>query len=140
MKKEKQTQKNPPHAQHSRVLIVEDDIPTLDALIAKLARMDIPAAAAKDGEEATEMIHAQPWDVVIIDILLPKKDGFALLEEIKKEPQCAHAAVLVFSNLSGTEYMRRALDLGAHEFIEKTKVSLEDMAQKIIASLNKKTS
>lgn len=119
----------------SRVLIIEDDEPTRDALVLKLADMHIAAETARDGEEAGEKIHARAWDVIVVDLLLPKKDGFSLLEEIRREPHCAHATVFVFTNLSGAEHRERALALGAHEFIEKTKVSLARIAEKIAVAL-----
>lgn len=139
MTEKKQTRKKSVPARYPHVLIVEDDMPTLDALMLKLESMGISAAAAKDGEEATEMIRAQQWDVIITDILLPKKNGFAVLEEIQRDPQCKNTVIFAFSNLSGTEYTQRALSAGAHEFIEKTKVSLDDIAIKIAAALAKKT-
>lgn len=140
MTEKKQTQKKSALARRPRVLIVEDDIPTLDALMFKLESMGIPSVGAKDGEEATTMIRAQQWDVIVIDILLPKKNGFAILEEIRGQPEFAHTAIFAFSNLSGAEYMQRALNAGAHEFIEKTKVSLDDIAGKIASALAKQHS
>jgi len=122
----------------ARVLIVEDDEPTRDALMLKLASMDIRAAAAKDGEEAIQQIHQQPWDVIVVDILLPKQNGFTVLEGVRREPHCARATVFVFTNLSGAEHKGRALELGAHAFFEKTKMSLHDIAQKIAQALDKK--
>lgn len=133
----KQTKKSsviePEHG--ARVLIIEDDEPTRDALVLKLADMRIPAEIARDGEEGSEKIHVRGWDVVVVDLLLPKKNGFSLLEEIRREPRCAHATIFVFTNLSGAEHRDRALRLGAHEFIEKTKVSLAQIAEKIAAAL-----
>lgn len=122
----------------ARVLIVEDDEPTRDALVLKLANMGIAAAAVKDGEEAIQKIHERQWDVVIIDILLPKQNGFSVLEEMRNEPHCAQTTIFVFTNLSGAEHKGRSLELGAHEFFEKTKMSLSGIAQKIAQALEKK--
>lgn len=142
MPKKKSPEKNitSASARAPRVLIVEDDEPTLDALVVKLADMNIPVATAPDGEEAAKKILKQKWDVIVIDILLPKKNGFTLLKEIQHDPRHAHATILVMSNLSGTEHQKHAMDLGAHEFIEKTKVSLSDIAEKIARALDAKNS
>lgn len=138
MAEKKQINKRFAPAQHPRVLIIEDDAPTLDALAFKLESMDIPSLGAKDGEEAVEQIRAQTWDVIVVDLLLPKKNGFTVLEEIKRQPESSHTVIFAFSNLSGAEYMQRALNAGAGEFIEKTKVSLDDIAGKIASALDKK--
>lgn len=142
MPKKKSPKKNIPSAPapSPRVLIVEDDEPTLDALVVKLANMNIPVATAPDGEEAAKKILEREWAVIVIDILLPKKNGFTLLKEIQHDPRHADATILVMSNLSGAEHQKHAMDLGAHEFIEKTKVSLSDIAEKIAQALNAKNS
>ena len=76
---------------------------------------------AKDGEEAIVKAEATPYDLMLLDILLPKADGFEVLKKMKSSEKTKHVPVFVLSNLGSDEDMRRSKELGAvHHFVKVT--------------------
>lgn len=120
----------------SPLLIIEDDQPTREALLFKLHLKGIDPDVAIDGESAIEKVKGGAYRVILLDLIIPKKDGFAVLEEIKRNEQLAHATIFVCSNLGQREQIEKARSLGAHEFIEKTKAGLGEIVDKLVAAIN----
>lgn len=104
----------------SSVLIVDDDALTRRAMAASLIRAGFDVAIAPDGEEGLRLAREKKPDVVILDMLLPKKDGLALCRALKAEPALAAARVIIVSgvyrkaNVAGD-----ALEAGGDEFLSK---------------------
>jgi len=119
-----------------KILVVEDDLPTVDALAFKLNQRGISASTAINGEEAIERLKREKYDLVILDILLPKKNGFEVIKEVKTNGQSKDAKIIVFSNLGQEENVKKAMDLGANGYIVKANTSINELADKIIKELN----
>jgi CheY-like chemotaxis protein len=66
-----------------------------------------------------------------LDIILPKKSGFLVLENIKKDPELRKLPVIIISNLGQEEDVQKGLSLGAIEYFVKAKISLEDIIKKV---------
>lgn len=114
----------------NNVLIVEDEdflIRALkDNLVAEGCKVDI----AKNGEEAVEKIGKNKPDLVLLDLLMPKKGGFYVLEEIKKNPEWKLIPVIVLSNLGEDTSIKRALEMGADDYFVKSQHPIEEVIEK----------
>ena len=114
-----------------RVLIVEDDEHISKVYEIQLAKEKLQVILARDGEEAVKMIESEKPDLIILDLMLPKKDGFWVLEEIKKNPKHIKVPILVISNLGQKTDQERAMILGATEYLVKIDYPIQDIIDKI---------
>lgn len=114
-----------------KVVIVEDDEHIYKVYEIKLAKENIASVVARDGEVAVALITAEKPDLIILDLMIPKKDGFAVLEEIKKNPELARIPVIVISNLGQKSDQERALALGANEYLIKVNYPIQDIVDKV---------
>ena len=120
-----------------KILIAEDDNFLTSAYKVKLKREGFDVQVAGDGEQALLDLKTFIPDIILLDLVMPIKDGFAVLEEVKKDPNLKDIPVVVMSNLGQKEDIDRARALGAREYFIKTDIQLKDMAQKIKALLDK---
>jgi DNA-binding response OmpR family regulator len=114
-----------------KILIVEDDKFLRLLLERKLKNENFEVVAAEDGEEALEKIVIEKPDLILLDIILPKKSGFAVLEEINKDENLKRIPVFIISNLGQPEDIERGKNLGAKEYFVKAGLSLEELIKKI---------
>ena len=120
-----------------KVMIVEDDEHISKVYEIKFAKEGISTSVARDGEDAVVKITAEKPSLIILDLMIPKKDGFWVLEEIKKNPDLATIPVLVLSNLGQKSDQDRALGLGANEYLVKVDFSIQDIIEKVKGYLAK---
>ena len=116
-----------------KIIIVEDEKPMAKALAIKLKNVGYEVDIAYKGEEFFQKAKENKYDLVLLDIMLPKMSGFDILERMKKEG--LHIPVAVSSNLSQDEDMKRAKELGAVDFIVKSNTSLIEFVEKVKAIL-----
>ena len=121
-----------------KVLIIEDDKFLRDLMSQKLSKEGFNVKEAVDGEEGLRAASESPPDLILLDLILPRIDGFGVLEKIKSDPKLAQLPVLVLSNLGQKEDVTRALSLGAQDFMIKSNFTLGEVVQKIKAILKKK--
>jgi DNA-binding response OmpR family regulator len=114
-----------------KVLLIEDDKFLRRVLEKKLSAEGFEVVSAVDGDEALEKIITDKPDIILLDIILPKKSGFLVLENVKKDPELRKIPVLIISNLGQDEDVKKGLSLGAIEYFVKAKVSLDDVVKKV---------
>ncbi|MEK7569140.1 MAG: response regulator [Patescibacteria group bacterium] len=114
-----------------KVMIVEDDEHISKVYEIKLAKEGMQTLLARDGEEAVAMIASEKPDLIILDLMLPKKDGFGVLEDIKKVPELAGIPVIVLSNLGQKTDQDRALGMGANEYLVKVDYPIQEVVDKV---------
>lgn len=114
-----------------KVMIVEDDEHISKVYEIKLTKEGFDILLARDGEEAVVKIVAEKPDVILLDLMIPKKDGFWVLEEIKKVSSVAQVPVLVLSNLGQQRDQERALALGANEYLVKVDYPIQEVVDKV---------
>lgn len=119
------------YTKKKKVMIVEDDEHISKVYEIKLAKEGIESSLAVDGEEAVDKITAEKPDLIILDLMLPKKDGFGVLEDIKKNPETASIPVIVLSNLGQKSDQDRALALGANEYLVKVDNPIQSVVDKV---------
>ena len=114
-----------------KILLVEDDKFLRTVLEKKLLVEGFEFISVTDGDEALEKIISEKPDLILLDIILPKRSGFLILEDIRKDPELSKIPILIISNLGQEEDIKKALSLGAKEYFVKAKVSLDDIIKKI---------
>lgn len=114
-----------------KVLIIEDDNFLQDLEAAKIKKNSYDVIVAKTGEEGMAMIMEPGIDIIILDLLLPNYDGFDILKKIRETESIKKLPVIVFSNLSETKDIDRAISLGATEVMVKSNFSLEELIEHI---------
>jgi CheY-like chemotaxis protein len=105
------------------VLLVEDDRETLEMYRTKLELDGYRVHVALDGIEGIERAKELLPDIIFLDIRLPKKDGFEVLQELRREPSTAETPVIILTNFGEKELVERGLKLGAMEFLVKAQTS-----------------
>ncbi|MDP3734882.1 MAG: response regulator [bacterium] len=122
----------------SKVLIVEDEEFLMRALKDNLESEGCSVDTAADGEEAVEHIKKMKPNIILLDLLMPKKDGFYVLEEVKKNPDWKLIPIIVLSNLGDDTQIKRALALGADDYFVKSQHPIEEVIEKTKAYLEGK--
>jgi two-component system, chemotaxis family, sensor kinase CheA len=119
------------------ILIVEDEATLHKALLEFLTPEGYATLSAVDGEQAVEIAKEKKPDLILLDIILPKKDGYEVLEELKKDANTKDIPVIILTNLESPEDVQRALDIGATNYLVKADFKLEEVINKIKQVLEK---
>lgn len=120
-----------------KILIVDDSI--TDTMIVKNILKDYTLFCATDGIEAMDLIAQQPdFDLVILDLNMPRMDGYEVLKAIKSNPQYAGLVVLILTNYDETENEIKGLELGAVDYIRKP-LNIESLRKRIDVHLKLKS-
>jgi CheY-like chemotaxis protein len=114
-----------------RVLLVEDDRFLRRACEATLAQRGFIIITAGDGEEGLRLAKSEPFDLILLDLLMPKKTGIEVLTELKASEPTRHIPVLILSNSSRADDKDRAVALGAVGYYVKGNLSLQALAEEI---------
>ncbi len=118
----------------SRLLIIEDDVNVLYGLQAKFSvdgfRVETDAGAGTVEETLNKIKNFNP-DFIILDLILPKADGFSVLSGIKAENGVLDATVFVFTNLSDEDSRERGKNLGANYYFIKNDFMIDEFAEKV---------
>ena len=119
---------------YMKLLIIEDEVDLAKVLEEKFVNEGFQVVKiAHDGMEATSLIKSFRPDIILLDLLLPKKDGFQILEELKDDPELKHIPVIVLSNLGEDEEIKRALSLGAKDYYVKVQHPIKEIVEKVKA-------
>jgi len=112
-----------------KILVVEDEKPMAKALVLKLQHAGYEAQAAFNGEEALEVLKGGSFDLVLLDLIMPRMDGFSTLQQIKENG--IKAKVIVTSNLGQEDDFAKAKELGAVDYFVKSDTSLSEIVDHI---------
>jgi len=121
----------------SKILLVEDDAFLSSLLKNRFIKEGFDVALARDGEEAFNLLKNSAPDLILLDIILPKKSGFELMEDLRSNPQLREAPIIILSNLGQPEDVSRGQQLGAVEYFIKAKTSIDDLIEKVKEFLKK---
>ena len=115
------------------VLLVEDDKFLSTLLKNRLEKEGFNILYAADGEEAINTLRENSVkpDLVLLDIILPKKNGFEVLEEIKLDLELKALPIIIISNLGQDDDLARGKDLGALQYYVKAQTSIDDLVSKV---------
>ena len=118
-------------ATQRKVVIIEDEPHLQEELAAALVEGGFLVKNAYDGEKGLEMVLAEKPDLVLLDLIMPKKDGFKVLEAIKSNSEIKNIPVIILSNLETTENVERAIRLGATSYLVKPNYDVSHITKKV---------
>lgn len=121
----------------ARVLVVEDDKFLVSAYRAKLTKSGFEVQIALDGQEGVDALKTFTPDIILLDLVMPRKDGFTTLGEIRAQEKWKTVPVIVTSNLGQKEDIDKAMSLGATDYIIKSDLSMDALVAKINSVVNK---
>lgn len=101
------------------VLVVDDEPAIRETLSFILEMEGFTVDVAADGEQALAKVHENHPKVVLLDVMMPKKDGYRVCEEIKKDPQTAATKVVILTAMGQAADRARAFEVGADAYISK---------------------
>ncbi len=116
-----------------KLLIVEDEIDLAKVLEEKFQNEGFEVKLVFDGEAVLPQIKNFNPDIVLLDILLPKKDGFMVLQELKADPALKNIPVIILSNLGEDEEIKKAFSLGAKDYFVKVRHPIKEIVEKVKA-------
>ena len=117
-----------------RILLVDDEPELLEQIRQVLVQQNYTVDTALDGSEALDTIYTEPYDLILLDVMLPKKDGFTVLREIRLEK--IRTPVLMLTARGNIEDKIQGLDLGADDYLAKP-FSMAELLARIRALLRR---
>jgi DNA-binding response OmpR family regulator len=117
-----------------RILIVDDELELVEQIRQALVKQKYTVDTAFDGEEAMDRIYVDPYDLILLDIMLPKKDGFGVLLDLRNDKKST--PVLMLTAKGNIEDRIKGLDLGADDYLSKP-FSMEELLARIRALLRR---
>ncbi len=119
-------------AKKYKIAIVEDDSMLLKYLSSSLkAEPNFEVFTALNGEEGEKMILDCKPDIVLLDIIMPKKNGFEVLETVRKNPDMKNTPIIMLSNLGQASDKDQAKKLGATDYWVKVDMEVKDIVQRV---------
>ena len=118
-----------------KILFIEDESALQRAVTSILSEGGYQVLSALDGETGLKLAGTELPDLILLDIVLPKKDGFEVLTELKKGEATKGIPVIILTNLEQNEDVERVLSLGATTYLVKTNYRLEEVMEKIKQTL-----
>ncbi len=119
-----------------KILIIEDESSLQASLKEFLSLENFETIGAFNGEEGVELAIKECPDLILLDIILPKKNGFEVLEEIKKNEKTKKIPVILLTNLESPDDVTKAFEMGVTTYLVKSSYSLEDIVKKIKETIN----
>lgn len=120
-----------PKKQKVKLLIVEDDKFLIKAYQIKFNSAGFDVVTAMDGAAGLGIVKKELPALIILDLMLPKMNGFEFLKEIKSDEKTGNIPVIVLSNLGQQGDREKAISLGAADYLVKTDYKLEEIVEKI---------
>ncbi len=114
-----------------KILIVEDETALLYALQSQLSTEGYQVLVADDGEKALQVLSKHKPSAIVLDIILPKLNGWEFLKKIKANEETKKIPVIIISNLSDDASRQRGIELGAKDYLPKVNYSLAELVNKI---------
>jgi len=114
-----------------KILLIEDDQFLSKILLVKLKRAGFDVFLAVDGEEGIKKAKEIKPNLILLNLILPKLNGFEVLSEIKKTPVLKKVPVVILSNLGQESDVEKGLRMGAEDYLIKTNLSLSEIVEKV---------
>ena len=109
----------PSRANKGRILVVDDSELNRDLLHRRLERQGHLVSTAENGDQALEMVRTSHFDLVLLDIIMPQKNGYEVLNQLKTDPLLRHIPVIMLSALDEIDSVVRCVEMGAEDYLHK---------------------
>ncbi len=121
----------------TKVLIVEDEQTLLDMYSLKLSKENFEVIKAADGQEGLEKAKSEKPDIILLDIMLPKIDGFQVLKNLREMKGFKNVPIIMLTNLGQNEDKQKGKQLGATDYLVKADTTPTDVVEKINSLIKK---
>jgi DNA-binding response OmpR family regulator len=118
-----------------KILFIEDESALQKTFGEILKQEGYEMISALDGEIGIQLAQKEKPDLILLDLILPRINGFDVLRTLKQNPETKRIPVIVLTNLEGVKEVDRAIDLGAKSYLVKAQYSLEEVIGKIKQAL-----
>lgn len=115
----------------TKITLIEDDEILSKVLYAELVDAGFEVAQAFDGEAGLELVRSKRPDLVLLDLVLPKKHGFDVLQELKRSPETTSIPVIILTLLGEDEDIKKGLQLGANDYLVKSSHAMAEIVEKV---------
>ncbi len=120
-----------------KVVVADDDRMLRKAAETTLRRLGYAVVTASDGEEALRLIQSELPDVIVLDLIMPKLQGFDVLQALKQDTVTADIQVIVLRSLNQEQDKQEALDLGAVAYFNKSTFSISELVKQVERTVTK---
>lgn len=120
-----------------KILFIEDDYNLIKSFGEGIKKDNIDFVFALNGEDGVKMAKKEKADLILLDIILPKKSGLDVLKDIKENEEIKNTPVIILTNLEEEKDIEKALSLGANTYLVKANYSLHDIIKKVKEVLEK---
>ena len=118
------------------ILFIEDESALQKTVGEIIHREGFDMVSALDGELGVKLAKEKKPDLILLDLILPKRDGFSVLQALKQSPETKSIPVIVLTNLGEMENIDKAIELGATTYLVKSDYSLKEIIEKIKGALD----
>ena len=115
-----------------KILIVDDDLYIRELYEEVLKDAGFEVSTAADGQEGVEKVKKGGYDLILLDVMMPKVDGLGVLKEIQgMNPKPNNGPVILLTNLSHDPVIQQAMDTGASSFMIKADLTPDQLIEKV---------
>lgn len=117
---------------YMKLLIIEDEEILVRVLREKFEKTGAQVLVEMNGDKALSVVKRYKPDIILLDIVLPNKDGLEILSELKADSELKNIPVVIMSNIEEDERVSEALKLGALEYIMKVQHPIDEIVEKVM--------
>lgn len=121
---------------HAKIALIEDDRVLSDAMYTGLTDAGFEVERAFDGESGLAMIVSTKPALILLDILMPKMDGLAVVEKLKNNPETKNIPIIILTVLESAKPVAKAIELGVREYFIKSDFKIDDIVERVKKNLN----
>ena len=115
----------------NNILIIEDEHDICEVYSEVLSMAGYKVQEAADGETGMQKIRDENWDVLLLDIMLPGKDGLKILKEIRANPELRKGLVVALTNLNSEGIIKEAFDQGVDGYLIKSEITPDKVVEEV---------
>lgn len=124
-------------SQNKKIIIAEDEPVLIEMYKLYFERAGYEVLKAGNGRECIDFVKKEKPNIILLDILMPKLDGWEVLKQLKADPETKQVPILVFSNLGQTQEIQKGLDLGADDYVIKSNMTPKELLEKVEKMIKK---
>lgn len=121
-----------------KIALIEDDEPLLQMYKDALVRGGFDVVSANDGQEGFVLINKEKPDLILLDLMMPRMNGFEVMKKMKNDPEINQIPIIILTNYPEVNNVARAVQLGAKEYRLKTDFTPDQIVEKVKKILENK--
>jgi DNA-binding response OmpR family regulator len=115
----------------NKILLIEDEMRLHKMFENVFKEAGFELISAYDGITGLQLAEEKSPCLILLDLILPRKNGFEVLSELKKNPRLASIPIVILTNLEGPQDVEKAFSLGAYIYLVKSNYSIDELLEKI---------